>query len=177
MRYQPLRKHLEQAAGPVLVMTYEEVEALLGRKLPNTAYGESWRQWWANTETHSQALSWLRAGWRVTRPDLANKRVEFRRQSSEPSRTVVPPFEVPPSAAAEVGRSIVLPTDRLSASALRMIEDAADESGGDLVSATIELLNRAAMARRRQLLDWFTENAPRQGTSAVTLIREDRDAR
>jgi len=58
-----------------------------------------------------------------------------------------------------------------------MAEDAAEESGGDLGRAMAELLNRAAMARRRQLLDWFAENAPRSGTSSVTLIREDRDAR
>src|SRR5215207_5744388 len=91
MRYGPLRAHLSSVSEPVVVMTYDEIETLLGRKLPNTAYGGSWRQWWANTETHSQALAWLRAGWRVTRPDLANKRVEFRQAEMPRPRTGTAP--------------------------------------------------------------------------------------
>jgi hypothetical protein len=180
MRYEPLKTYLSSVPGPVVVLTYAEIENLLGRKLPPTAYGDSWRQWWANTETHSQALAWLRAGWRVTRPDFANKRVEFRRQADK----AVPangafgemiPTEAPASdAESRVG--IVVSREKLTPSALRMIEDAAEESG-NLGLAIAELLNRAAMARRRQLLDWFSENAPRSGTSSVKLIREDRDAR
>jgi hypothetical protein len=178
MRYDPLKAHLEVVPGPVVVMTYDEIEKLLGRKLPNTAYGDSWRQWWANTETHSQALAWLRAGWRVTRPDLANKRVEFRRQADKASPLNGSSREpISMAASAGAGQNIVLSREHLTPSALRMIEDAADESGGDLGAAAAELLNRAAMARRRQLLDWFSENAPRQGTSGVKLIREDRDGR
>ena len=166
--YEPLKSYLSSKSEPVIVMTYEEIERLLGRKLPNTAYGESWRQWWANTETHSQALAWLRAGWRVTRPDLANKRVEFSRQA-EPLRAT---DTQPP-----VSEGIVVSREHLIPSALRMVEDAAEDSGGDPGLAIAELLNRAAMARRRQLLDWFAENAPRSGTSSVKFIREDRDAR
>ena len=58
-----------------------------------------------------------------------------------------------------------------------MVEDAAEELGGDFGRVIAELLNRAALARRRQLLDWFTENAPRSGPSSVPLIREERDER
>jgi hypothetical protein len=166
-------------SAPVVVMTYDEIEKLLGRNLPNTAYGDSWRQWWANTETHSQALAWLRAGWRVTRPDLANKRVEFRRQADKPvpgasSATILPEVS---ASDADARTGIVVSREHLTPSARRMVEDAAEDSGGNLGLAVAELLNRAAMARRRQLLEWFTENAPRSGTSSVKLIREDRDAR
>jgi len=157
-------------------MTYDEIEKLLGRKLPNTAYGDSWRQWWANTETHSQALAWLRAGWRVTRPDLASKQVEFTRYTIKPTRTNGASNQ-PVLASAAAPEGIVVSREHLSPSAFRMVEDAAEESDGDLGLAVAELLNRAAMARRRQLLDWFAENAPRSGTSSVRLIREDRDAR
>lgn len=176
MRYEPLRAFLSSVSEPVLIMTYDEIEKLLGRKLPNTAYGDSWRQWWANTETHSQALAWLRAGWRVTRPDLENKRVEFRRQAGKAASGDCSSGETISTAPADTGRSIVVSREHLTPSALRMIEDAAEDSGGDLGLAVAELLNRAAMARRRQLLDWFAENAPRSGTSSVKLIREDRDA-
>ena len=173
-RYDPLREHLASQAQSVVVMTYAEIETLLGRKLPNTAYGASWRQWWANTETHSQALAWLRAGWRVTRPDLENKRVEFRRQPADAGESGLPTAPRVPAAAAAA--SIALPPDSLTPSAVRMIEDAAEALEGDFGRAAAELLNRAAMARRRQLLDWFAENAPRVGASSVDMIREDRDA-
>ena len=166
-RYDPLREHLASQAESVVVMTYTEIETLLGRKLPNTAYGDSWRQWWANTETHSQALAWLRAGWRVTRPD--------RRQPADAGASGLRTAPRAPAAAAAA--SIALPADSLTPSAVRMIEDAAEALEGDLGRAAAELLNRAAMARRRQLLDWFAENAPHAGASSVDLVREDRDAR
>lgn len=176
-RYEPLQTYLSTVVEPTIVMTYDEIEKLIGRKLPNTAYGDSWRQWWANTETHSQALAWLRAGWRVTRPDLANKRVEFRR---EPAKALGidggPPST---SAGSPVGASgaIVVSREDLTPSALRMVDDAAEDAGGDLGRGIAELLNQAAIARRRQLLDWFAQNAPRTGTTSANLIREDRDAR
>lgn len=174
MRYDPLSEHLSTFTGQSVTLTYDEIEALLGRKLPPTAYGQSWRQWWANTETHSQALAWLRAGWRVSRPDLANRRVEFRRDAAN----VAPPREAAASASEEDGRcQIVLSPEHLTPSAFRMLEDAAEETKGDLAFTVAELINRASMARRRQLLDWFSENAPRGGSSSVTMIREDRDAR
>ena len=187
MRYEPLRAHLASVSDPVVVMTYDEIEKLLGRKLPPTAYGDSWRQWWANTETHSQALAWLRAGWRVTRPDLVNRTVEFRRRadmlnpSMDRSASETPNghgLTIAASASdSDACKGIAVSREHLTPSALRMIEDAAEESGGDLGRAMAELLNSAAMARRRQLLDWFAENAPQSGTSSVRLIREDRDAR
>jgi hypothetical protein len=179
-RYEPLQAHLSSISGPIVVMTYEEIEKLLGRKLPNTAYGNSWRQWWANTETHSQALAWLRAGWRVTRPDRENKRVEFRRQAATAVSTEAtlsrPLSDLNSVSGAATPKGIVVPHERLTASALRMVEDAAEESGTSAGHAVAELLNRAAMVRRRHLLDWFAENAPQTGTSSVKLIREDRDA-
>jgi hypothetical protein len=180
-RYEPLKAYLSSMSEPVVVMTYDEIEKLLGRKLPNTAYGDSWRQWWANTETHSQALAWLRAGWRVTRPDLTNKRVKFHRQMASPgetNRASGQPLSSAVSASdAAASAEIVVSREHLTPSALRMVEDAAEDSDGNLGLAIAELLNRAATARRRQLLDWFAENAPRSGTSSVELIREDRDAR
>jgi hypothetical protein len=175
-KYEPLRAHLSSISEPVVVMTYAEIERLLGGRLPNTAYGESWRQWWANTETHSQALAWLRAGWRVTRPDLANKRVEFRRQSAHPGSAENASSQPPASRAAKPEEAIVVSCEHLTPSALRMVEDAAEESGASPGVAVAELLNRAAMARRRELLDWFAQNAPQSGTSSVSLIRQDRDA-
>jgi hypothetical protein len=178
---------LASIRDPKIEMGYEEIEKVLGRRLPETAYGKLWRQFWANTETHSQGKAWLRAGWRVSRPDLANKVVEFSRtdisSSSDGTQSITQkdtphrPPATPSASNANARKSIVVPQEHLDPSTLRMVEDAAEELGGDLGLAMAELLNRAAMARRRQLLEWFAENAPRSGTSSVKLIREDRDAR
>ncbi len=169
-RYDALKTHLAAFSGAVIVMTYDEIEKLIGRKLPETAYGDAWRQWWANTESHSQALAWLRAGWRVTRPDLSRKRVEFRRHSPpEPSS--------PKTMGSPPGGDIEVPRARLTPGALRLLDDAAESIGGDLGLAVAELLNQAALARRRNLLDWFAENTQGSGTTSTKLIREDRDAR
>lgn len=180
-RYDPLKAHLSAISGSVVVMTYEEIEKLIGRRLPNTAYGDSWRQWWANTETHSQALAWLRAGWRVTRPDRERKSVEFRRvaDTAATSRegSSESPLSTKTTSDADAHRPLAVAREHLTPSALRMIEDAAEEAGGDVGLAVAEFLNRAAMARRRQLFAWFAENAPPSGTRSADLIREDRDAR
>jgi hypothetical protein len=152
-------------------MTYDEIEGLIGRRLPDTAYGDAWRQWWANTESHSQALAWLRAGWRVSRPDVTRRQVEFRRQSDRPGRS-------PGSARTDMSVGpIAVPREQLAPGAVRLLEDVAEDFGGDLGLAIVELLNRAALARRRTLFDWFADNAEGSGTSSVTLVREDRDAR
>ena len=177
MRYDPLRSYLGSLPDNAVVLTYEEIERLLGRPLPHTAYSDSWRQWWANTETHSQALAWLRAGWRVTKPDRDNRRVEFRRSSAGAPAAAPAPATRGGREDADAAGAIVVPREDLTASALRMLEDAAEEHSADLGQAVAELLNGAAAARRRQLLEWFAQNAPRVGTSSVELIREDRDAR
>lgn len=188
LTYDPLRAYLASVPGSKIEMRYEEIEKVLGKRLPDTAYGNLSRQFWANTETHSQGKAWLRAGWRVSRSDLASKVVEFSRRTNisssaggtQPKTQSLTPdrHSTAPSAPnADSGKSIVVSREHLDPSTLRMVEDAAEELGGDFGRVIAELLNRAALARRRQLLDWFTENAPRSGPSSVPLIREERDER
>ena len=171
MKYERLKSHFERLQGNVTEISYGEIERILGFKLPGSAYGTSYRQWWANTPSHSQAQAWLEAGWRVAGPNRDRQIVKFVRSSDVKSGSDGP-------AASDRGSSaIVLPREKLNPSALRLLEDAAEEAGTDLVEAAVELLNRAATARRRQVLDWFAQHANGQGSSSTALIREDRDAR
>ena len=177
LTYDPLRAYLASVPGSKIEMRYEEIEKVLGKRLPDTAYGNLSRQFWANTETHSQGKAWLRAGWRVfsRRTNISSSAggTQPKTQSLTPDR-----HSTAPSAPnADSGKSIVVSREHLDPSTLRMVEDAAEELGGDFGRVIAELLNRAALARRRQLLDWFTENAPRSGPSSVPLIREERDER
>ncbi len=74
-RYRRLTDHLKKTQGDEIVLGFEEIETINGRKLPPSAY--KYTAWWANGD-RPQAISWLAAGWRVKRVDLG-KSVVFRR--------------------------------------------------------------------------------------------------
>ena len=75
--YAPLGEHLRKVEGDEATLTFDEVEKILDRKLPASAIKH--RAWWANTDTHSQALVWLSAGFVVDHADLEAKTITFRR--------------------------------------------------------------------------------------------------
>lgn len=160
--YQSLESHLNTRSESSVRMTYAEIERVLGRKLPPSAYGDKKRQWWANTESHSQALAWLRSN-RKAKLDVRNEQVEFVRQTE-----------------AEVAKrsdSAVIQLESLSPAGRRMLEDLAEERGVSLGLAASELLNEAAYQRRAQLLDWFKGRSKFSTVSSAEMVREDRDAR
>jgi hypothetical protein len=160
-RYSPLQSFLTANPQPSVVLSYQEIEELIGRRLPNTAYGSAKRQWWANTETHSQALAWLRAG-RRAKLDVERDRVTFIRDGD--SRTIRTP-------AAE---SVLA---GLEPAAERMLQDVAEETGTSVELAAAELLNQMARRRRQATLDWFAGKSAFSEVSSAELVREDRDAR
>lgn len=164
--YAPLQSYLSNRPDASIVMTYQEIEALLGRKLPPTAYGDHKRQWWANTETHSQALAWLRAD-RKARLDVSRERVTFVRGSGGVVGA--------PSATSQELHAIRL--EGLKPVARRMLEDVAEEKGITLGEAAVTLLNHSALRRRANTLDWFAANTNTSSVSSIDLIRADRDGR
>lgn len=160
--YQPLHDYLNRHTDSAVVLGYAEIEKLIGRKLPPTAYGDNKRQWWANTETHSQALAWLRAN-RKAKLDVQREQVTFIKAtaSSPTSSHVAEPAQL----------------RGLSAAARRMLEDVAEERGVDLTTAAAEVLNEIALRRRAATMDWFAGRSGFSETSSASLIREDRDGR
>ena len=85
-KYEPLADRLRQEGDESWIVTFAEVERVLGFQLPASA--RKYREWWANQKDgrHSQARGWQDAGWQVWRVDLDNERVEFRRTSPSRSR-------------------------------------------------------------------------------------------
>ena len=92
-RYQPLANHLRTLKAPRWNASFADIEAVLGRPLPNSAY--QYPAWWANQSGgHSQTAGWRDAGWKTADLDLARKRVTFVREdkgraspmASEPRR-------------------------------------------------------------------------------------------
>jgi hypothetical protein len=82
-KYDPLSQHLMQQAGQEILMTFAEVEAVIGATLPPSA--KAYPEWWANESnprtTHVQARSWLDAGFRTT-VNLSCGMVTFRKATS-----------------------------------------------------------------------------------------------
>lgn len=164
--YAPLQHYLSEHDQSSVVLTYDQIESLIGRKLPPTAYGNHKRQWWANTESHSQALAWLRAN-RKAKLDVNLDQVVFKREPSE-SRAL---------SASATPSPLRLDRSRLQAGAIRMLEDIAEEHGGSLDDAAVVLLNEAARRRRKATLSWFADNTIASDVSSAELVRGDRDAR
>jgi hypothetical protein len=76
--YRPLHTYLDRRYAAKVVLTFEQMEALMGRALPPPAYTEL--DWWtgaaARTSRHSEA--WVGAG-RTAIPNFSAKIVTFER--------------------------------------------------------------------------------------------------
>lgn len=79
--YRSLHSYLEHRHAAVVVLTFDQIEALLGVALPAPASTE--RDWWMDaavrTNRHSEA--WLDAG-RTAAPNLSARTVTFERVST-----------------------------------------------------------------------------------------------
>lgn len=78
--YDPLRRELESTREQTVRLTFSEIEDILGRPLPASAYKFS--AWWGNERSrkagHTQAMAWLHAGF-AARVSLKQRAVEFHR--------------------------------------------------------------------------------------------------
>lgn len=80
-RYAPLHKHLAKIAKDTkeYELSFAEITTIMGADLPRSAYDH--RAWWANTESHSQALAWISAGWKVDGVDLDQQLIHLVRSA------------------------------------------------------------------------------------------------
>ncbi len=79
-RYAPLAIWLNSRPGNQdrVVMTFQEVEAIIGGALPSSA--REHRSWWANDSVeHVQSQQWLEVGWRVAQLSLSEETLNFVR--------------------------------------------------------------------------------------------------
>lgn len=158
--YDPLMKRLNEDRLPVIDLSFAEIETVLGRKLPRSAYDDRIkRQWWANTDSHAQARAWLRAG-RKAKLDASRNRVTFIQKTSA------------------TDRHTVLDESALSPAARQRLDDVARKHGSDLAATAARLINEATRVRRQAILvkmDTIRERSVYSETSSVELIREGRD--
>lgn len=74
-KYRGLAEYLLQSNAKKVTLSYAQIEEILGFSLPDTA--RKFKQsYWANTETHSYASSWLAVGYKA-RVDAETDMVTF----------------------------------------------------------------------------------------------------
>jgi hypothetical protein len=97
--YEPITRYLSRAPGNNVRLTFGQVEKIISRSLPRSAYRH--REWWSNNPTgHSHARSWTTAGWRTEKVDLERRTLVFSREPLPPGST---PSDAPKSVADPFG--------------------------------------------------------------------------
>lgn len=78
-KYARLHDHLRRRAGRPEMLTFEDIEQIIGKELPLSAVKH--RSFWANDnqDHHSHARAWMNAGYRVAYVDRDEKIVRFER--------------------------------------------------------------------------------------------------
>lgn len=82
-KYAKLIEHLNKPGQDRREFTFAQIERILGFPLPESA--KNHRAWWANSENHTQARTWMAAGWRTEGLDLKGKKVSFVRADATPA--------------------------------------------------------------------------------------------
>jgi hypothetical protein len=79
-KYTPLKEYLQNSNKTAEVLTFQELEKILGFPLPPSA--SEHRAWWANGKAKplSQQMAWSDAGWLVESVSFMGKQVTFRRE-------------------------------------------------------------------------------------------------
>ena len=76
-KYKALSEFLYESWEKRIVLTYEQLEDILGFALPTSAHTLP-QSYWANTEYHTYAKSWLALGYKA-KVNVASKSVMFER--------------------------------------------------------------------------------------------------
>jgi len=78
-KYARLQDHLRRRSGRPEMLTFEDIEDIIGAGLPQSAVKH--RSFWANDNEghHSHARAWMGAGYRVSYVDQDEKVVRFER--------------------------------------------------------------------------------------------------
>lgn len=76
-KYKALSEFLYESWDKRIILSYEQLEDVLGFSLPASAHNLP-QSYWANTEYHTYAKSWLKLGYKA-KVDTENKKVIFER--------------------------------------------------------------------------------------------------
>ena len=167
-KYGPLGEYLSQQQVDFCMLTFSKVEEIIGASLPASARR---RPWWANDESHVQARSWMRSGWRVRRPRLEKGLVHFVRVGKREGSST--------EHSSGKGSSQVI-VRGLDAEIVVQLKRKAKRKGCSLEQELRNILHRATVQDRGELLaeaDRIRAMSSGLQQDSVQLLREDRDSR
>lgn len=77
--YALLASHLktQDRTATSLPMTFQDIERILGKELPRSAF--DYRAWWTNDPSKPQSAAWLNEGWRAIAVNVSARRLTFVR--------------------------------------------------------------------------------------------------
>jgi len=79
-KYDPLHDFLKKSDAKKVVLTFDDIEKVIGANLPKSAKKHA--AWWDNKEYHSQSIAWKEAGFHV-KADRANEIAVFEREEEQ----------------------------------------------------------------------------------------------
>ena len=168
-KYSPLGEHLRAQQSDSCVLTFSQVEEIIGAPLPASARRRE--QWWGNDKTHTQACSWMQAGWKVRQPRLIREQVCFSRNNYQP----------PSSGGQSTGKAVSQVVVRnLDARVVVELKQRARRNGRSLEQELRVILARAARPGRRELIaeaDRIRAMTAGPLEDSVSLLRQARDNR
>jgi hypothetical protein len=77
-KYRLLSDYLHNSEDDKVRLTFGDIERIIGFKPPPSAYIH--RAFWANTKTHSIALSWMSVGFETVEVNIGDRYVIFERK-------------------------------------------------------------------------------------------------
>ena len=81
-KYDPLADHLRGSGEASVSMTFDEIEHIVGTKLPPSAFKH--RAWWSNNPINSViTCAWLEAGYKTANVDMPGRKLVFRKSVSD----------------------------------------------------------------------------------------------
>lgn len=81
-KYSSLTTFLASRTQPKIAMSFEDIERIVGSKLPQSAFNH--RAWWSNNPTNSvMTKAWLAAGFRSEDVDMTARRLVFSRSNPQ----------------------------------------------------------------------------------------------
>jgi hypothetical protein len=76
-KYEPLTRYLADRRTSEVPMTFQEIERVLGARLPAS---KQYPAWWSNNASNNvMTKAWLDAGYQTERVDIGGERLVFRR--------------------------------------------------------------------------------------------------
>jgi hypothetical protein len=161
--YQNIADYLSAVRGDDVPLTFQEIENIIGRRLPPSAYKH--RPWWSNNASNSAMTSaWVSAGWKTGQVDMAAQRLVFTRTEKPTQHT-----------AQHLALSIA------HGETLQHLRQRARHTGKTLEATVLDIVEKHAKPNLQERLAMAAEKLGKKpNLSALdvpALIRDDRDRR